>query len=142
MSRNIYTSSLIIDPSPRIAVCLCRETSGSMSGPPINELNAGIKLFYEAIRRNEIASAAAYICSAGLDYWQPWLVLMTDVKPEGHDPNELARAIDRTSDMVHRKNLTIFPVSIGSRAYKRYISEIFPEKKPSEAKRVECPEIF
>ncbi|MBQ7217656.1 MAG: hypothetical protein IJS39_16945 [Synergistaceae bacterium] len=43
-------SSLDIDnPHPRSAICLCLDTSGSMSGDHINELNAGIRLFYDTI---------------------------------------------------------------------------------------------
>ena len=41
----ISLKDLIDNPTPRVPVCLCLDTSGSMSGSPINELNEGIKLF-------------------------------------------------------------------------------------------------
>lgn len=40
---------------------------------------------------------------AGVDYYQPWLVLMTDGCPNGNS-SELQRAIQRTSELVNAKN--------------------------------------
>ncbi len=51
----------------------------------------------------------------GVDYYQPWLVLMSDGQPNG-DSGEYARAIQRTQDLVKAKKLTVFPIGIGEEA--------------------------
>lgn len=162
---------LIENPSARIPVCLCLDVSASMSGEPIDELNKGVKLFYDAIREDELACYAAEIAvvtfgenggeaacrsdfagvhitpeppvlvahgstplgegvnmaldmletrkqeyrDKGVDYYQPWLVLMTDGNPNG-DPAALERAVARATELAGKKNLTVFPLAIGLNA--------------------------
>ena len=47
----------------------------------------------------------------GVDYYQPWLVLMTDGDANGNS-GELARAMSRTNDLINNRKLTIFPIGI------------------------------
>ena len=49
-------SDLLDNPSTRCACMLVLDTSGSMDGSPITELNAGLQAFIEAVREDEIAS--------------------------------------------------------------------------------------
>ena len=62
MSMNHLTlrdnSDLLDNPSTRCACMLVLDTSGSMAGAPIDELNAGLQAFIEAVRDDEIASYA------------------------------------------------------------------------------------
>ncbi len=51
-------SDLLDNPSARCACMLVLDTSGSMAGAPIAELNAGLQSFIEAVRDDEIASYA------------------------------------------------------------------------------------
>jgi uncharacterized protein YegL len=44
------------NPEPRCAVVLALDTSGSMDGRPIQELNAGLKAFAEALNEDRLAS--------------------------------------------------------------------------------------
>lgn len=44
---------LVDNPTPRVPVCLCLDVSGSMDGAPIDELNSGIELFFDAIKDND-----------------------------------------------------------------------------------------
>ena len=141
---------LVNNPTARVPVCLCLDTSGSMDGQPIEELNEGVHLFYEAIKEDETALYSAEISivtfggnaecikdfssleiqpeapklsaygmtpmgeavnmaldllekrkeeykDKGVDYYQPWLVLMTDGEPNG-DAEELSKAINRTAN--------------------------------------------
>ena len=46
-----------------------------------------------------------------MDYYQPWLVLMTDGVPNG-DYNELSRAIKRTAEMANQKSSLFFPLEL------------------------------
>lgn len=46
---------LIDNPSPRCPVALVLDTSGSMSGEPIAELNAGVQLFIDEVKRDDLA---------------------------------------------------------------------------------------
>lgn len=148
----IGAEDLFDNPTPRVPVALCLDCSGSMRGVPINELNAGVRMFYQAIDEDEIARFSAEICivtfgpaeleadfatldvrpqppvlsasgntpmgeavklsldslehrkelykESGVDYYQPWLVLMTDGKPYGGSPEQLNRQIDRVARMV------------------------------------------
>ena len=48
-------NDLIENPSTRCACMLVLDTSGSMSGEPINELNQGLKDFLQAIKEDEVA---------------------------------------------------------------------------------------
>ena len=55
---NNYTTNNALDvtnPAPRCPVVLLLDTSGSMSGTPINELNQGVRQFLEETRNDEAA---------------------------------------------------------------------------------------
>lgn len=186
---------LVNNPTPRVPVCLCLDVSGSMQGAPIDELNEGVRLFYEAIREDEVALYAAEICvvtfgeqkaecvrdfaslelqpsppvltaygmtpmgeavnlsldllerrkkeyqQKGVDYFQPWLVLMTDGSPNG-DSTELSRAIQRTCEAVNSKKLTIFPIGIGAEADGRVLSQFSPRRAPLKIKGLKFQEFF
>lgn len=45
----------------RVAICLCVDTSTSMDGEPINELNRGIQMFVDELLKDEIAKYSAEI---------------------------------------------------------------------------------
>lgn len=46
---------LLDNPSARCPVALVLDTSGSMFGAPIDELNVGIQLFIEEVKRDDLA---------------------------------------------------------------------------------------
>lgn len=46
---------LIDNPTPRCPVALVLDTSGSMSGEPIAQLNAGAQLFVDEVKRDDLA---------------------------------------------------------------------------------------
>jgi len=48
----------------------------------------------------------------GVDYYQPWLVLMTD----GYPTDDTSSAIARVNKLGNNKKLTVFPVAIGEDA--------------------------
>ncbi len=50
------------NPTPRIPVVICLDTSATMEGEPINDLNEALKSFYDAIYANEDSRYSAEIC--------------------------------------------------------------------------------
>ncbi len=171
---------LVNNPTTRLPVCFCLDVSGSMSGEPIEELNRGVREFYQAIKDDEMALYSAEVCivtfggndavvlqdfasltlspqppvlraeggtpmgeavnkaldlleqrkqeykDVGVDYYQPWLVLMTDGYPNGSKA-ELERSIGRTVDLINTKKLTIFPISIGDEADMNILARYSPK---------------
>lgn len=196
MDNNLLVrlEDLVNNPTARVPVCLCLDTSGSMCGVPIDELNEGVRLFYESIREDETALYSAeisivtfgenaqcivdfsslerqpnaptlsakgmtpmgeavnmgldlleqrkedYKCS-GVDYYQPWLVLMTDGIPNG-DPSELFRAMTRTVELVNQRKLTVFPIGIGSEADMSILEKFSPKRPPLKLKGLNFREFF
>ena len=202
----IRREDLTDNPMPRVAICLCLDVSGSMNtvesgdyqltgkkgfkdGKEVifvtggitrfDELQEGVKRFYDEISQDEVAQFAAEICivtfadkaecaidfaniyrqevpkletgdntsmgegvnlaldllekrkqefkDAGNDYFQPWLVLMTDGNPNGNT-SELRRAMERTKKMISEKKLTLFPIGIGEDANLDVLAEFTPKR--------------
>jgi len=163
MNENLQLrlDELTDNPSARVPVCLALDTSSSMAGAKIQELNAGIQAFYSAVRSDEMAACSAEIAvvnfgevaqqvldfagierqripqfsayggtpmgaavslsldmldqakrvysQMGVDYFQPWLVLMTDGEPT----DDISAAAQRCRELIERRKLTVFPVAIG-----------------------------
>lgn len=190
----VREQDLVNNPTARIPVCLCLDVSSSMSGMPIQELNEGVQLFYNAIREDEMAYYSAEIAivtfgskvesvidfanierqtdipilkangltpmgegvnlaldlldqrkseyqEKGVDYYQPWLVLMTDGEPNG-DSYELKRAIQRTNELVDQKKLTVFPIGIGGQADMDVLRQFSPKRRPLRLKGLKFKEFF
>jgi len=164
----------------RLPICLCLDVSSSMnhrldahdpkSGIKIDELNKGIRDFYQELQNDEITKytaevaivtfgganpteiktirdfsrveiqGSAPILSAygytpigeavnqaldllekrkeqykeyGNTYYRPWLIIMSDGRPEGHDPAELVRAKRRVHEYAAEKKVVPISVSIG-----------------------------
>lgn len=196
MDNNLLVrqEDLVNNPTARVPICLCLDTSGSMYGQPIQELNEGVRLFYKTIREDETALYSAEIsivtfgenaqCMAdfaslqlqpnapilsangmtpmgeavnmgldllerrkqeykdrGVDYYQPWLVLMTDGVPNGN-PGELSRAISRTVDLVNQRKLTVFPIGIGTEADMDVLAKFSPKRSPLKLQGLKFREFF
>ncbi|MEG2246549.1 MAG: VWA domain-containing protein [Romboutsia sp.] len=190
----IRMEDLVENPTARVPVCLCLDISGSMDGEPIRELNEGIRLFYDAIKEDEIATYAAEISivtfdsravcvedfanidrqeniptlraggltfmgegvnlaldllekrkqeyqDKGVEYYQPWLVLMTDGAPNGNSI-ELNKAISRTNELVDNKKLTVFPIGIGNHADMSTLEKFSPRRQPLRLKGLNFKEFF
>ena len=190
----IGAEDLFDNPTPRVSVALCLDCSGSMMGEPINELNAGVKTFYQAIDEDEIARFSAEICivtfgpakleadyatldvrpqppvlsasgntpmgeavkisldslerrkelykESGVDYYQPWLVLMTDGKPYGGSLELLNQQINRVAGMVEAGKLVLFPIGIGSEADMGTPQRFSPKRPPLRLQGLKFSEFF
>ena len=194
-NENLFNNKeLENNPSSRVPVCLVLDTSGSMEGDPINELNEGVRLFYDAVRDDETALYSAEISivtfggtaskqadfstlehqtnapqffanggtpmgeamnmaldmlekrkneykSHGVDYYQPWIVLMTDGRPNG-SVLELSRAVERTCDMINNRRLSIFPIGIGDGADMDVLARFSPKRIPLKLQGLHFKEFF
>lgn len=100
---------------------------------PMGEaVNLGLDLLEK--RKNEYKSN-------GVDYYQPWLVLMTDGAPNG-DPNELSRAISRTVEMANLKKLSIFPIAVGVNADMDILAKFSPKRSPLKLQGLKFRQFF
>lgn len=68
--------------------------------------------------------------SAGIDYYQPWLVLMTDGQPT----DSIDSAVQRSVQLLETKKLTIFPIGIGASADMAVLGRFSPKRTPLRLK--------
>jgi len=186
----IRQQELVENPTPRVPICLVLDVSGSMSGEPIEELQEGVKMFFEAIREDEVAQYAAEIAivtfggearkvldffainrqevpelcadgvtpmgaaldlalnllearkmeysNAGVDYYQPWMVLMTDGAPT----DSIDSAAKKIGELVRTKKLTVFPIAIGEGANTSELARLSPNRPPLKLKGLNFREFF
>jgi uncharacterized protein YegL len=191
----LKNQGLIENPTTRVPVCLCLDTSGSMSGKAIDELNEGVRHFFEELMQDDVARYAAEICivtfggtaacvedfgdlerqnrsrtflasgetpmgealklalsklekrkqeyqKVGVDYFQPWLVIMTDGQPKGGDEAVLEAAIQKAAEMQRQKKLVIFAIGIGEKADMDVLRRISPDRQPLKLRDLKFIEFF
>lgn len=190
----IQEDDLIDNPTTRVPVVLCLDISYSMSGEKIQELNRGVKEFFNAVKNDEVAKYAVELCivtfnssaqkvldfagierqmdklntinlvasgntamgaavnmaldllekrkqeykDKGVEYWQPWLVLMTDGQPT----DVITSAAQRAVDLINDKKLTIFPIGIGDSANMEHLKKFSPKREPLRLKGLMITEFF
>lgn len=197
---------LVNNPTARLPIVLCLDCSPSMSGKvdfgaipningvPIDELNEGISMFFNAIKNDEVAKMSVEISivafssiieqildfnyienilppklelemktggtsignavsksvdllakrkreykQAGVDYYQPWLVLMTDGYPTDNSHIEVAK---RISELIKAKKISIFPIGIGDGADMETLKLFSPFKPPIKLMDLNFAEFF
>ena len=181
---------LVENPTARIPICLVLDVSGSMHGDPIRELQKGVRMFFDAIRGDDIAQYSAEISvvtfgqtverkldfysiqrqeipeltaagptpmgggvlaaldmldarkqeyqNAGIDYYQPWMVLMSD----GAATDNIDEAARRAADLVAARKLTVFPIAIGDNASMDQLSKFSPGGPSLKLKSLNFSEFF
>ena len=182
---------LIDNPTSRVPIILCLDTSGSMTGEPIRELTKGVELFYQSVSEDEIARFSAEIgvitfgyggvqCTrnfesvesnphfdfqagggtpmgkaimdalemleerkkafqrAGVDYFQPWLVLMTDGQPT----DDIDCAVEHIVNLIESKKLSLFPIGIGTNADMQVLERFSPARTPLRLRGLEFKKFF
>jgi uncharacterized protein YegL len=177
----IRAEELLSNPTSRVPIVLCLDASGSMTGEPVEELNRGVRLFFDALRADPVAQASAEVAVvafadeataiadfhgldhvvmppeiqstdggtnlgqgvhlaldmlehrkqeyrvAGTDYFQPWLVLMTDGQPT---TLEHESAGDRARELEGAGRLVVFPIGIGRGADMNTLSGFSEKREP------------
>jgi uncharacterized protein YegL len=178
------------NPTARVPVCLALDTSGSMNGAKMLELNAAIRTFFDTVRTDDMASIAAEIAvvtfggsavkvldfadinrqkipvldaegatpmgaavslsldmleqvkrqysKVGDDYFQPWLVLMTD----GESTDDITQVALRCREMVSQRKLTVFPIAIGKDANLQTLSAFSPNLEPLRMESTDLRRFF
>lgn len=76
--------------------------------------------------------------NAGVDYYQPWMVLMTDGQPT----DSIDIASRRINELVTAKKLTVFPIAIGEGANVTELSKLSPGRPPMKLKGLSFREFF
>ena len=74
----------------------------------------------------------------GVDYYQPWMVLMTDGKPTDH----ISKAVEKTNNLINNRKLTIFPIGIGEYADMETLARFSPKRTPLRLKGLNFREFF
>lgn len=77
----------------------------------------------------------------GVDYYQPWLVILTDGENNGSQ-DSWQRAIDRVGNMVKSKKLTVFPIGIGKEANMSSLGKLSPNRSPLRLQGLKFAEFF
>lgn len=76
---------------------------------------------------------------AGVDYYQPWLVIMTDGHPTDHSHLDITPKI---CGLVKQKRLTIFPVGIGNGADMSVLNLLSPNRPALKLRGLRFREFF
>lgn len=197
----IKANELAENPTPRVPICLCLDTSASMNIPTgegyetrIQALQKGVESLIRELNEDEIARYSAELSvltfndrtkclmeftniskvrafptmqasgmtnmgeavnrgldmleeekeryrSQGVDYYQPWLIIMTDGMPNGR-VDELERAFERTSRMVRARKLVVIAVGIGKDAGMQCLDRFSPSLPAMRLKGMRFREFF
>lgn len=190
----IIDKDLESDPSTRLAVCIVVDSSESMNEDnKLYELEQGIKSFYEAVRKDDLASNTVEICvitfgkgveqiiqfaslkrqkeqfkrmmlkaqgespigealeaglemlderkkkykQIGVQYYQPWMILMTDGQPT----DDVKKAAAKITEKITNRELTFFPIAIGYGCNIEILKKISP-RAPLRLKGLNFREFF
>lgn len=77
----------------------------------------------------------------GIDYYAPWLILMSDGEPNGSN-FELQDAKKRIASFCRDENMLIFPIAVGKRVNKKILSEIAMGRETTDIYGVDFTGLF
>ncbi|QJC86487.1 VWA domain-containing protein [Cereibacter sphaeroides] len=171
-------------------MCLVLDTSASMTGAPITELQEGVSTFFAQLLADDVAEYSAEVAvvtfggnvdmavdfaavtrqtvpsltaggmtpmgeavetalellhtrkeeykRAGVDYYQPWLVIMTDGAPT----DNISKASRLVDDLVREKKLAVFAIGIGKDADMNELAKLSGGRPPLKLKGLEFGQFF
>jgi uncharacterized protein YegL len=180
------------NPDPRIACALLLDTSVSMSGEPIDQLNEGLALFCQEIKADELAKKRAEITvltfggqarvaipftegrdlqpqrlavsggtpmgaaldlaldqltqqkqayrEAGLEYYRPWMFVLTDGQPTDGEVFTAAAARVRAAEAA--RQVSVFAVGVGPAADLDRLKELSTQRVPVRLAGLSFAEFF
>jgi len=104
-------AEFVDNPEPRCPCVLLLDTSKSMSGKPISELNAGLKLFRDELLEDDLASKRVEVAIVAFgptrvehDFATPEFFETPDLEAEGETP--LGAAIEEALALVDQRKET------------------------------------
>jgi uncharacterized protein YegL len=109
-----------------------RQRLPSLTAKGMTSMGKGVNLALDILeqRKKEYSSK-------GVDYYQPWMVLMTD----GYPTDDTSAAVNRVRKLADNKKLTLFPVAIGHSADISILKQ-FSTMKNNMVLKVTSPEYF
>jgi len=109
-----------------------RQRIPSLTANGLTAMGAGVDLALDILenRKSEYSKK-------GVDYYQPWMVLMTD----GGPTDNTSSAIERVRKLSSNRKLTLFPVAVGRRANMQTLKNFSTMNKDMVLK-VTSPEHF
>jgi len=180
------------NPDPRVACALLLDTSQSMDGPPIAELNDGFRLFCDEIKQDPLAKKRTEVAvitfggvarvaipftegrdlearsftanggtpmgaaldlalgelmaqkqaykQAGLEYYRPWLFVITDGAPT--DGSVFDSAAQRVRDAESAKGVSVFAVAVGSAVDLTQLAQLSTTRQPLALNGLSFRELF
>jgi uncharacterized protein YegL len=180
------------NPDPRIACALLLDTSSSMAGAPIDELNRGFQLFCEEIKKDDLAKKRAEITvitfggtarveipftegrdleprrltasggtplgaaldlaldqlseqkqayrEAGLEYYRPWLFVLTDGAPT--DGAAFTAAAARVKEVEVARGVSVFCIGVGPDARLAALRSLSAQRVPVTLDGLSFSEFF
>lgn len=75
--------------------------------------------------------------TAGVDYYQPWLVIMTDGEPT----DDISMAASRLQELTSSKKISIFPIAIGNTNTDK-LAKLSPTRPPLRLSGLNFKEFF
>jgi uncharacterized protein YegL len=88
-------------------ISIDRQTIPELQARGLTSMGEGVNLALDILEKRK-----AEYSSKGVDYYQPWMVLMTD----GYPTDDTTSAINRVQKLGENKKLTVFPVAMGEDA--------------------------
>lgn len=103
----------------------------------VTHIGEGVNMALDMLERRKKEYTAA-----GVNYYQPWLVLMTDGEPVGEDESVTQSAMRRATDLVNNRKLTVFPIGIGDEANRDTLKGFSPKNAPMKLQGLKFKEFF
>jgi uncharacterized protein YegL len=110
-----------------------RQEPPSLSAHGSTPMGAGVSLALELLE-----SRKSEYQNAGIDYYQPWMVLMTD----GHPTDDISNAVSQVEQLVEQKKLTVFPIAIGDDVGMEDLARLGGGRKALRLKGLNFKEFF
>jgi len=104
-------AEFVDNPEPRCPCVLLLDTSSSMSGKPIEELNEGLKFFQEELLKDELAAKRVELAVVAFgpvrvasEFQTPDLFTPPELVAEGHTP--MGEAVERAVELIDERKQT------------------------------------
>ncbi len=136
VARHSVEVSIVTFGPPRLALdfaAIDDQTPPQLSAGGETPMGAAVLLGLDALERRKAEYRAA-----GVDYFQPWFVLMTDGRPT----DLIDAAASRAAGLVDAKKLTVFPIGIGPGADLATLARFSPSRAPLRLQGLKFSDFF